>query len=158
MYPEAPRTYPERLRIYPQALRMYPEASRIDPEDVRTNPRRLRMYPQRPLPDPQPSLRHLPPFRERPGAPLQLRGAVESVLTTEVGMTRLLERAFAEVSKLPEEAQDRVAAHLLEELADEAKWDAAFAASADRLEKLAAEAVEEYRAGGRTEELGFDQL
>ena len=72
-------------------------------------------------------------------------------------MTRLLERAFAEVSKLPEEAQDRVAAQLLDELADEAKWDAAFAASADKLEKLAAEALEEYRAG-RTEELGFDQL
>ena len=72
-------------------------------------------------------------------------------------MTRLLERAFAEVSKLPEETQDRVAAQLLEELADGAKWDAAFAASADKLEKLAAEALEEYRAG-RTEELGFDQL
>lgn len=72
-------------------------------------------------------------------------------------MTKLLERAFAEVSKLPEDVQDRVAAQLMEELADAAKWDAAFAASADKLEKLAAEALEEYRAG-RTEELGFDQL
>ncbi|HEX5760481.1 MAG TPA: hypothetical protein VF121_14945 [Thermoanaerobaculia bacterium] len=60
-------------------------------------------------------------------------------------------------SKLPDDTQDRVAARLLEELADEAKWDAAFAVSAERLEKLAAEALEEYRAG-RTEELGFDQL
>ncbi len=72
-------------------------------------------------------------------------------------MTKLLERAFAEVSKLPEDVQDRVAAQLMEELADAPKWDAAFAASADKLEKLAAEALEEYRAG-RTEELGFDQL
>lgn len=72
-------------------------------------------------------------------------------------MTTLLERAFAEVAKLPEDVQNRVAAQLLEELADEARWDAAFAASADKLERLAAEALEEYRAG-RTEELGFDQL
>ena len=45
----------------------------------------------------------------------------------------------------------------LEELADEAKWDATFAVSVERLEKLAAEALEAYRAG-RTKELGFDQL
>ena len=37
----------------------------------------------------------------------------------------------------------------LEELADEAKWDEAFAVSADKLEKLAAEALEEYRAALR---------
>jgi hypothetical protein len=66
---------------------------------------------------------------------------------------------FAEAAKLPEPAQDRIAATLLQELADEAKWDASFAASASasRLERLAAQALEEYRAG-RTEELGFDEL
>ena len=57
-------------------------------------------------------------------------------------------------SKLPDDAQNRVATQLLEELADEARWDAAFAVSGDRLEKLAAEALEEYRAG-RTEESGI---
>lgn len=72
-------------------------------------------------------------------------------------MTKLLERAFAEAAKLPEEAQDRIAVNLLEELADDAKWDASFAASGSQLERLAAEALEEYRAG-RTEELGFDEL
>ncbi len=72
-------------------------------------------------------------------------------------MTKLLEKAFAEASKLPEEDQDRVAAQLLRELADDARWDASFAASASKLERLAAEALEEYQAG-RTEELGFDQL
>lgn len=72
-------------------------------------------------------------------------------------MTKLLEKAFAEAAKLPKEAQDRIAASLLEELADEAKWDASFAASANQLEQLAAEALEEYKAG-RTEELGFDEL
>jgi hypothetical protein len=43
------------------------------------------------------------------------------------------------------------------EKADEAKWDASFADSASQLERLASEALEQYRAG-RTEELGFDQL
>jgi len=72
-------------------------------------------------------------------------------------MTKLLEKAFAEAAKLPEETQDRIATHVLQELADDAKWDASFAASAPQLEQLAAEALEEYRAG-RTEELGFDEL
>lgn len=72
-------------------------------------------------------------------------------------MTKLLEKAFAEAAKLPQDAQDRIAAQLLQELADEAKWDASFAASASELERLAAEALEEYRAG-RTQELGFDEL
>lgn len=72
-------------------------------------------------------------------------------------MTELLEKAFAEAAKLPEETQDRIAAELLRELADDAKWDASFASSAPELERLAAEALEEYRAG-RTEELGFDEL
>lgn len=72
-------------------------------------------------------------------------------------MTKLLEKAFAEAARLPEPAQDRIAANLLQELADVAKWDTSFAASASQLERLAAEALEEYRAG-RTEELGFDEL
>lgn len=72
-------------------------------------------------------------------------------------MTKLLEKAFAEAEKLPKEAQDRIAARLLEELADDAKWDASFTASGPQLERLAEEALEEYRAG-RTEELGFDEL
>lgn len=72
-------------------------------------------------------------------------------------MTKLLEKAFAEAAKLPEPAQDRIAAHLLQELADDARWDTSFSASADQLEQLAAEALEEYR-GGRTAELGFDEL
>jgi hypothetical protein len=72
-------------------------------------------------------------------------------------MTKLLKQAFEEAAKLPDEAQDQLATHLLQELADEARWDAALAASASKLERLAAEALEEYRAG-KTEELGFDQL
>lgn len=72
-------------------------------------------------------------------------------------MTKLLERAFTVASGLPEEAQDELATRLFGELADQAKWDATFAASADTLEKLADEALEEYLTG-RTEELGLHQL
>jgi hypothetical protein len=72
-------------------------------------------------------------------------------------MTKLLEKAFEAASALPEEAQDQLAAQLLQELADEAKWHTAFAGSAEKLAELAAEALEEYRAG-RTEELGFDEV
>ncbi len=72
-------------------------------------------------------------------------------------MTKLLEKAFDEASRLPEEAQDQLATQLLSELADQAKSDAAFAASADTLERMANEALEEHLAG-RTAELGFDQL
>ena len=69
-------------------------------------------------------------------------------------MTELLEKAFAEAAKLPEETQDRIATQLLQELADDAKWDESFAASADELERMASDALEDFRAG-RTEERGF---
>lgn len=72
-------------------------------------------------------------------------------------MTELLEKAFKEAAKLPPEEQDRVAAQLLQELADEARWNESFAKSAPLLEKLAAEALEEHRKG-LTTELGFDEL
>lgn len=72
-------------------------------------------------------------------------------------MTELLERAFREAAKLPPEEQNRVAAQLLQELADEALWEEKFTQSAPLLEKLAAEALEEHRKG-LTSELGFDEL
>ena len=62
-------------------------------------------------------------------------------------MTELLERAFAEASKLPQEAQDMLAKMLLEDLAAEGKWDETFAKSRDELARLADEALAEYRAG-----------
>ena len=52
-------------------------------------------------------------------------------------MTRLLEQALAEVQKLPEAAQDAIAAVILEEIADERRWDEAFARSQDQLARLA---------------------
>ena len=72
-------------------------------------------------------------------------------------MTELLEKAFQEAAKLPPEEQNRIAAQLLQELADDARWDGAFAKSGPLLEKLAAEALEEHRKG-QTTELGFDEL
>lgn len=56
-------------------------------------------------------------------------------------MTELLEKAFAEASKLPQEAQDMLARLLLDDLVAEEKWDAAFAQSQDKLALLADEAL-----------------
>ncbi len=62
-------------------------------------------------------------------------------------MTQLLERAFTEASKLPEKEQDAVAALVLEELASEQRWDAAFASSQHQLSEMARAALREYDAG-----------
>ena len=62
-------------------------------------------------------------------------------------MTKLLEEAFAEASKLPEQEQDALAAVIFEELASERRWDQAFADSADLLAQLADQALAEHRAG-----------
>jgi hypothetical protein len=62
-------------------------------------------------------------------------------------MTELLERAFTEASKLPEKEQDAVAALLLEELASEQRWEAAFAASPRPLAEMARAALREFEAG-----------
>ena len=63
-------------------------------------------------------------------------------------MTRLLERAFKEASKLPEVEQNALAKWVMEELQSEGKWQRAFAASEDVLDKLADEALEQHRQGG----------
>ena len=62
-------------------------------------------------------------------------------------MTRLLERAYAEASRLPEEEQDAIASLILEEIASEARWQQAFAASEDTLAALADRALAEHREG-----------
>lgn len=72
-------------------------------------------------------------------------------------MTKLLERALAKVAELPEEQQDALAAMLLEEIEDEARWDAAFAGSQDLLARMAAEAMAEHRAG-QTRDLNTERL
>lgn len=62
-------------------------------------------------------------------------------------MTQLLERALSEVNRLPETEQDALASLLLEEIASEARWSAAFAGSQARLASLAADALAEFHAG-----------
>lgn len=72
-------------------------------------------------------------------------------------MTVLLQKAFAEAAKLPQEQQDLLASRLLAELAEEDDFDRTIAASADKLAGLAREAIADYRSG-KTEELKPDQL
>ena len=62
-------------------------------------------------------------------------------------MTRLLEKAFEEASKLPEEDQDALAEMLLNDLASEERWTEAFAKSQDKLALLAKEALAEFKQG-----------
>jgi hypothetical protein len=59
--------------------------------------------------------------------------------------------------QLPETEQDAIAAFILEELEDEARWDRAFSQSQDMLAKLAAEALAEDQAG-KTQELDPETL
>jgi sulfite reductase beta subunit-like hemoprotein len=72
-------------------------------------------------------------------------------------MTKLLEQAFAEATKLPAAEQELLASRLLAELAAENDFDRAIVASADKLAGLAAEALAEHRAG-LTEELDPERL
>lgn len=62
-------------------------------------------------------------------------------------MTKLLQKAIAQVNKLPPEQQDELAAWILEELASEQHWGKALATSASMLESLADEALVEHGRG-----------
>jgi len=72
-------------------------------------------------------------------------------------MTKILEQALAELSKLTETEQDAMGAWLLEELASERRWEKLFAESAGRLGGFAGDALSEHRLG-RTQELDSTQL
>ena len=74
-------------------------------------------------------------------------------------MSELLAKVFKKVSEeLPECEQDAFAEWLLQLIEnDERLWDARFAASADKLEKLADKALAEY-VEGRTEVLDLGKL
>lgn len=72
-------------------------------------------------------------------------------------MTKLLEKAFKNASKLPEVEQNALAKWLLEELEAERKWERLFAESEDVLDRLADEAIEAHRQG-KTKPLDIDNL
>ena len=72
-------------------------------------------------------------------------------------MTQLLEKALAEVQKLTDPDQDTIAAMILDELADEQRWDQAFARSQEQLGRLADRVRQDIRAG-RVRNVGIDEL
>ncbi len=72
-------------------------------------------------------------------------------------MSKLLEQALVEIYKLPEPEQDIIAAVILDELADDQRWDEEFVQSQDQLAKLAEKARRDVRAG-RVRKTGFDEL
>jgi len=72
-------------------------------------------------------------------------------------MTQLLEQALAEVRKLTQSEQDAIAALILDEIADEQRWDDAFSRSQDQLGQLAAKVRDDIRAG-RVRNVGMDEL
>ena len=72
-------------------------------------------------------------------------------------VTPLLEKTIAEITKLPEQEQNTLAAWILEELESEERWQQAFDASGDILTQLAEEALKEHREG-RTFPLDPDTL
>jgi hypothetical protein len=67
-------------------------------------------------------------------------------------MTQRLELAISELAKLPEPAQDTIATFILDQIADEARWNEAFARTQDQLAELAKRARAE-AATGRTHRL-----
>ena len=60
-------------------------------------------------------------------------------------MTKLLERAFKEASKLPETEQNTLAKWVIEELKSENRWEKVYEDSEDVLDRLADEALTEFR-------------
>ena len=72
-------------------------------------------------------------------------------------MTKLLEKAFTEASRLPEIDQNALAKWVLNELQSEKIWEKSFAESEDVLERLADEAINEKRKG-KTIPLDLDRL
>ena len=62
-------------------------------------------------------------------------------------MTPLLEKALQRIGALPRDEQDAIASEILDSLADEDQWKQRFAATRDRLQQLAQEALAEDERG-----------
>lgn len=89
--------------------------------------------------------------------PNHLRMANNPTEQEAMKMTQLLERAIEAARKLSASEQDAIAALILEELADERRWEEAFAGSQDRLAELAAK-VRRDIAEGRVHDIGIGEL
>ncbi|MFA4909751.1 MAG: hypothetical protein WC649_01695 [Desulfobacteria bacterium] len=72
-------------------------------------------------------------------------------------MTKLLENAFHEASKLPKIEQNVIGRWLLDEIKADKEWDKLFAESEDVLEHLAQEALMEHEKG-KTKNLDINKL
>ena len=71
-------------------------------------------------------------------------------------MTELLQKAIAQIQKLPPDQQDAIAARFLAELQDEQKWETRFAATTDdRWDQMAAMVRQEIAKG---ETVPYDEL
>ena len=73
-------------------------------------------------------------------------------------MGKLLAQAIEEAQKLPDDEQEAIGAWLLAEIESERRWDELFSRPPSKaLERMAAEALEDFRAG-RTTPLDPDRL
>ena len=73
-------------------------------------------------------------------------------------MGKLLAQAIEEAQKLPDDEQEAIGAWLLAEIESERRWDELFSRPPSKaLERMAAEALEDFRAG-RTTPLDLDRL
>jgi hypothetical protein len=62
-------------------------------------------------------------------------------------MTKLMEQAIEKLRSLPEDAQDAVAGFVLSELEENQRWEQTSLQHADKLRRLADEALDDLRAG-----------
>ena len=72
-------------------------------------------------------------------------------------MTDLLRKAFEAAARLPEEEQKALAVAILAEVAPDDEWEKRFSGSPDSLERMADEALAEFRKG-QTKPLDPDEL
>lgn len=72
-------------------------------------------------------------------------------------MTLLLEQAIEKLLHIPVERQDTIASLILDAIADEDRWDLAFAKSQDKLSKIATRVRQDIKTG-RVKKLGIDEL
>jgi len=72
-------------------------------------------------------------------------------------MTTLLEQALDQLRKCTPAEQDTIAALILEELADDTRWEEAFAASRPEIEQLAEKVRAQIRAG-QTRDMRIEDL
>ncbi len=71
-------------------------------------------------------------------------------------MNKMLERAIAEVARLPEDEQEAIACLIMEEMVAERGWDERLAKSEAKLAELARRAKAQH-AGGETTPLVFPE-